>query len=388
MRVLFVVPAFQPAWQWGGTITADWSMVRGVAQAGVQITVATTDAVPDGRLQVPRERTEQGIKILPTGVFGGGRLRAANRFGISASHFALAVSMMPRFALIHFGAFWMPTWPPLFALCRLMGKPYVITPHGMLEEYSLSQKQGKKELFIKLFARRDLLGAAAIHFTAAQERQNAPACQQDAGNSVIVPNAVEIAHDGEGERFRQKIGASPEETVLGMVGRIHHKKGFDVILPAMGAAREGASPRRVVVGPDEGYKDQVEQMIAANGLAGRVTFTGMLKGQDLADAYAGLDALVLPSYEENFGMVVVEAVAQGTPAIISEPVGLRHWVAERGVGEVLPMEHQAWVEMLERVDREYIRASWQQKELREEARNRFSLASVGRQMVDAYERLV
>ena len=236
--------------------------------------------------------------------------------------------------------------------------------------------------------RRDLLGAAAIHFTAPQEVETAPVWLRDAGNSVIVPNAVEISHDGEGQRFRQKIGAAGDETLLGMVGRIHKKKGFDMILPAMAAARAKGPSRLVVVGPDEGgYLNEVEQMIRAHELSDRVTFTGMLGGQELADAYAGLDALVLPSYEENFGMVVVEAAAQGTPVIVSEPVGLRDWVAERGVGEVLPMDPKEWIAFLERVSREYIRDNWQQNELREEARERFSLSSVGRQMAETYERL-
>ena len=85
-------------------------------------------------------------------------------------------------------------------------------------------------------------------------------------------------------------------------------------------------------------------------------------------------------------MVVVEAAAQGTPVMISEEVGLRHWVEQREVGRVLPLSLHPWIDLVEQINAEYIRGHWQPNTLKEEAREGFSLSAVGRQMARAYER--
>ena len=387
VRVLFISPACQPAWEWGGAISADWALIRGLRQEGAQITVATTSATPDGQAVVPRVRVEEGIRILSSSVVGGERWRAANRCGISLSQLALAARELTRCDLVHFSAIWAPTYPVISALCRGLGKPYVVTPHGMLLEYSLAQRRRKKSLYLRLVGRRYLLGAGAVHYTSSQELEAAPGWLREAPNSVIVPNAVSATVDGDGQRFRDRVGATDSELLLGMVGRIHDKKGFDVILPAMASAQSPSPARLVVVGPDEDHQATVQQTMGALGLDHRVTFTGNLQGQELADAYAGLDALVLPSYGENFGMVVVESVAQGTPAFVSESVGLGSWVTDHDVGEVLPLQRQAWVGLLERLDRGRVQRRWQRRRLKGEARASFSTAEVGRQMTEVYERL-
>ena len=388
MKVLFVSVHFQPAWAWGGTITANWNMLRGVARAGAEVTVVTTDAEPAGRLDVSPRRHQDGVEIVTEPIACGGRWGAANRHGVSPRFMARAAALMPRADLVHFDGFWGPALPPLFCWCRAWRKPYVITPHGNLEQYSLEQKRLKKTLFLNVVARPHLLGAAALHYTTLQEEHGSPAWLRPVP-TMIVPNAVQIPHDGQRARARQRLGLCDDEVVLGMVGRIHQKKGFNIILPALARARPAGPVRLLVVGPDEGgYQDQVRQLIASNGLGDRVTFTGLITGQDLADTYAGLDLLVLPSYEENFGMVVVEAVAQGTPVAVSEPVGLQHWVAERDVGQVLPLDEDAWVELLQGLTPAGLASRWDRGSLGVEARERFSPAAVGQQMLEQYQRIL
>ena len=388
MRVLLVSGHFQPAWEWGGVVSTTWELSRALVQAGVEVTVLATDAAMQPPAQpTPVDRVEEGVRIVTCRVLGGRCLGMANRMAISPETLWRAARWVRWADLVHINGVWSPHVAQVWAVARLLRKPYLVSPHGNLERYSLGQSQLRKRIFMALYSRRILTGARAIHYTVHNEHHEAPAWLQPTP-AVVVPCVVKSLDPGDGARFRQRLGLDPGDRLLGMVGRIHKKKGFDMILPAMAAARAKGPSRLVVVGPDEGgYLNEVEQMIRAHELSDRVTFTGMLGGQELADAYAGLDALVLPSYEENFGMVVVEAAAQGTPVIVSEPVGLRDWVAERGVGEVLPMDPKEWIAFLERVSREYIRDNWQQNELREEARERFSLSSVGRQMAETYERL-
>lgn len=77
----------------------------------------------------------------------------------------------------------------------------------------------------------------------------------------------------------------------------------------------------------------------------------MLEGQKIADAYTGIDVLAVPSYEENFGMNVVESLLQGTHVIVSEGVALKDWVRENNVGRVLPLDVDAWAKELAGLDK-------------------------------------
>jgi glycosyltransferase involved in cell wall biosynthesis len=118
--------------------------------------------------------------------------------------------------------------------------------------------------------------------------------------------------------------------------RLHHKKGLDLLLPAF--ARCGVeSAVLALVGPvDDDYRTQLEAMIRAHNLRDRVVFTGMLRGPERVAALADADLFCLPSYQENFGIAVVEALAAGTPVLISDQVNIHPDIAAAGVGGVVP----------------------------------------------------
>ena len=388
MKVLMVSGHFQPAWEWGGVVSATWELSRALVQAGVEVTVLSTDAAMQPRDPQPAERVEQGVRIVTCRVLGGLRSPMANRMAISAETLPRAASLVRKADLIHINGVWSPHVAQVWALARLLRRPYIVSPHGNLERYSLGQSQLRKRIFMALYSRRILTGARAIHFTVDNERHEAPAWLQSTP-AVIVPCVVKSLAPGDGARFRQKLGLGGGERILGMVGRIHNKKGFDIMLPALAAAKSETPTRLVVVGPEEGeYLAEVEGLIRELNLGDRVLFSGELHGQDLADAYAGFDLLMLPSYEENFGLVVAEAMMQGTPVAISEFVGSKDWVQVAGGGVVLPRQLDDWTALLERLDEPGLLASWCDGELAQRTRDNFSLESVGQAMLDGYRGII
>ena len=122
------------------------------------------------------------------------------------------------------------------------------------------------------------------------------------------------------------------------LSRIHPKKGLDLLVPAF--ARAALSDALLVIaGPgDEEYVAAVKKLIAEHGIGERVLFTGMLEGRARVEAFVDADLFVLPSYQENFGIVVAEALACGTPVVISDQVNIYPEAADAGVGGVVPLE--------------------------------------------------
>ena len=121
------------------------------------------------------------------------------------------------------------------------------------------------------------------------------------------------------------------------LGRIHPGKGLELLVPAFAQVSRNHAVRLVIVGPDsEDFRNKVEADIAERGLRDRILFTGMLRGPDRIAALRDADLFALPSFHENFGLVVVEALACGVPAIVSDEVNVCREIAEARVGAVVP----------------------------------------------------
>ena len=126
------------------------------------------------------------------------------------------------------------------------------------------------------------------------------------------------------------------------------RRGLDLLVPAFARLAQ-KDTMLVIAGPDnDGYGDKVRQMVAENKLEDRVIFAGMLYGADRVAALADADLFCLPSYQENFGIAVVEALAAGTPAIISDQVNLFADVLEAEVGGAVPCKVEPLVAELDR----------------------------------------
>jgi glycosyltransferase involved in cell wall biosynthesis len=221
---------------------------------------------------------------------------------------------------------------------RRAGRPYVFRPCGMLDPWSLSQGRLRKALYLRWRLRADLDGAAALHFTSPTEADltrplalRAPA--------LVEPNGIDL---DEFDRlpapgtFRSRHVISPGTPLVLFLSRLHPKKGLDLLLPAL-ANCGVADAVLAVAGPDEsGMRLGLEAEANRLGLSGRVFFTGMLRGQEKAAALVDADLFVLPSYQENFGVAVVEALAAGTPVVVSDQVNIHADIHAAGVGGVVP----------------------------------------------------
>lgn len=234
------------------------------------------------------------------------------------------------------------------------GKPYVITPHGMLDPYTLSMKRLKKRAYRAWRLDRHLERANGLHFHTQIERdlvlQPMGFLNPDS-HIIIEPSGLDLREFHELPApggFRQRLGLPAAKKILLFMSRIHAKKGLDILVPAFAQA-ELEDAILVIAGPNEGgYLSEVEKMVSAHGVSDRVMMPGMLYGNERLEAMVDADLFVLPSYQENFGMVVIESLAAGTAVLISDQVNLHPEVTAAQVGEVAPAQPDRFVDMMQR----------------------------------------
>jgi len=210
----------------------------------------------------------------------------------------------------------------------------------MLDPWSLRQSALRKKLYLAWRLRRNLNRGAAVHFTSTIERDvSAPPLRLRAP-TVVVPNGIDLAEFADlppRGAFRNKHPGIAGRPILLFLGRVHPKKGFDLLIPAFAQARGLENAVLVVAGPEhDGYGQVVRELAQREGVADRVIMVGMLHGRDRIEAMVDADLFVLPSYQENFGIAVAEALAAGCPVVISDQVNIHPDITAAGVGGVVP----------------------------------------------------
>ena len=205
--------------------------------------------------------------------------------------------------------------------CRAIGRPYVFTPHGMLDSWSLRQRWAKKRLYRWLRLDRELRGAAAFHTTSDAERREVEAL--GLGPRVIVePLGIDMAEfEALPPRgtFRARYPQIGDRPLVVFLGRVHPGKGVEYLIPALGATRV-RDVVLAVVGPDsKGYLAEMRKLADTHGVAERVLFTGMAVGAERIPPLVDADLFALPSDHENFGVSAVEALAARDAGVDLEP---------------------------------------------------------------------
>jgi glycosyltransferase involved in cell wall biosynthesis len=239
-------------------------------------------------------------------------------------------------ALFHYHGLWLPIGRAVSAFCRRQGYPCVISPHGMLEPWALGHKRWKKKLALWLFQNRDLRDAVAFHACSHQEAENIRRLgfQQPI---AVIPNGVKLPDLNESSIITPY--PSTQKTAL-FLSRINPKKGLLMLLDAWKRC-DVAGWRLVIAGNDDGdHQQEVEAKIQDLGLAQSVEVVGPLFGDDKVEAFRNADLFVLPSYSENFGIVVTEALSYQVPVLTTtgcpwqelETEGCGWWVDPTPVG--------------------------------------------------------
>jgi glycosyltransferase involved in cell wall biosynthesis len=330
VRILHVVPTYLPAWRHGGPIYAVHGLAKALAARGHEVTVFTTDVHGSGRLDVLLATPVKmdGVTVWYFPVTAPRRLYRSPAMG------AALARRMPVTDLVHLHSVFL--WPTAAAAraAERAGVPYLLAPRGMLVG-DLLRRRGwlRKRLWIELAERRTLKRAAGLHVTSALEGEEAARLGLGLPAVHVVPNGVEpeppAAEADLSPAVRAALARPP---LLLYLGRVSWKKGLDRLIPAL--AQVPNATLAVAGNDEEGYGEPLARLAREAGVAERVLFLGPVHGADKAALLRGAAALVLPSYSENFGNAVLEAMATGCPVVVTPEVGLAGVVQESGAGLV------------------------------------------------------
>ncbi|HEX3000692.1 MAG TPA: glycosyltransferase, partial [Armatimonadota bacterium] len=200
--------------------------------------------------------------------------------------------------------------------------PTVVTPHGSLEPFALQRSRWKKRLALLAYERCNLHGASCLHACSLPEV--AGFRQFGLNNPVaVIPNGIPtewLASDGNASAFRAKFPQLRDKRIILYLGRISPGKGLPILVEALSLLREQLDEWVLVIaGVEEfGHQADVQAVIDQLGMQEHIIFVGPLFDQDKHNAFASADLFTLPTYRENFAVVVAEALGTGVPVITTK----------------------------------------------------------------------
>jgi glycosyltransferase involved in cell wall biosynthesis len=334
MNLLVVVPAYEPAWALGGVVRCMSSLCRGLVSLGHQVTVYTTNNDGMGaRLSVPcGEPVDQGgvtTYFFPS-TFGGS-------VWDSRALIRCLGGTLADFQLVYVAAVWQWLGIAVSSCCRKHRVPLVMGIHGSLDQALRHRFRWRKNFYWHAFLKRSLAHSAALHLTTDYERGESRDLLSGFA-SFIVPNGLDCTYfrpiETARSEFRRRFRLPCEAPVAISVGRPDPKKRVDLLIRGLVS---NTVLYLLVVGATEGEIFLSWKTLARElGVEDRVIWTGFLHGEELIQAYAAADFFALISEDENFGNVVVEAMACKLPVLVSEEVGVWGEIRTAAAGMALP----------------------------------------------------
>jgi len=328
MRILHVIPSIDPAT--GGPVEGLRQLCSIYRAGGHDVEVASMDA-PDFAAGC----------AFPARVVALGPGRGT--YGYTKQAIPWLKANLSRFDVVLIDGIWQYNAVAAYRAAKSSGIPYAVFAHGMLDPYFKDRhplKHLKKVLYWHAILRRILRDASAVFFTCEEEKLLARrSFSRYRVREVVIPFGTfgpdcDLADAA--EEFLTKWPQLRGKRLAISLGRIHPKKGTDLLIQAFasGMARDSAW-QLVIAGPDQiGWQKELEALATSLGVADRITWTGMLKGPIKWGAFAASEVFVLPSHQENFGIVVAEAMACGLPVIVSNKVNIWREIEAGGAGLV------------------------------------------------------
>jgi len=336
MRVTYVSPGIAPVF--GGIGKDVPGLCREIARRGIEVSLLTTD-VGSHRTTIERQAWthRDGYKAryfrhLPL----PGRLSCLALVTPGCNRVMNAAIRCSDVVHIYSLYNYLSSWAARYA--RSAGVPYVVEPHGTLDTFLYGHRRYRKRLFEFLWEKRNLREAAAVRCLSAAEAAQATRNLNMRIETVVIPTGIDLSeipasHDCDYVYDAYGISRSAKKIVF--VGRLHEKKGVDLLAQAfVRLAAEDQATQLVIIGPDDGMEASVRKLLDAGGALRRTVFTGMVVGEAKTGLMAAADVIVVPSYTENFGNVVIEAMALSRPLVVSSGVGIAEQVEEAKAGLV------------------------------------------------------
>lgn len=319
LRILRVIPFFEPATGFGGSVTQAAAVSEALAARGHRVRVVTSDLGVDAA--VPRNAWvgHRGFQVF----YGraAGRHRLPPYLATPATRRELAGQLADTDVMtVNVGLTLLGGTARRLAVGA--GVPYVFNAEGALCPVRLRIKRLQKLLFVRAVEGRVLRDAAALQALTGKDAADYARLGADPARIQVVPNGVAmpgLPGAADGAAFRAGLGIPADAPVVAFIGRLHAIKGLDLLVAAMAERmRRDQRVHLVVAGPDEGPLGDLQRLVQERGVAARVSFTGHLDAAQRTAALAAADVFALTSRTEGLPLAVLEAAAAGVPLLITD----------------------------------------------------------------------
>ncbi len=365
VNLIHINASYKPAYVYGGTTFSVSLLCESLVATRNNVTVLTTTA--NGKDELPAgSSVTDGVPVI-----------YFNRLTKDHSHFSPALlsallKMASQTQVVHIHAWWNLVSILSVMVCRFKSAKHVLSPRGMFSNYSFTPARRK---FQKWIGRR-LLGRAHFHATSKNEEAEIRALFPSARITVI-PNMVNLP-----AREIEKTDHVGNNLVF--LSRIDPKKGIELLIRSLPGL--GHEYHLDIIGSgSEEYIQQLKSIGSFLAMDNRISWRGSLFNDDKFNALASADLLVLPSYNENFANIVIEALSVGTPVVVSKHVGLAGFIIEHDLGWVCDTTAESLTATIKDAVEDNAKRERIQKKAPQLVREHFSPAALVDQYLNMYQ---
>ena len=381
MKILIITPTFAPAWKFGGTVTAMLQMAKALhISKDVVVTVYTTNA--------SGEENKLAVSTSSIGEFEGIKTWyfECGQFNNSAQYSKELIYNLKKtvtnFDIVYISAIWQFLGYKSAMICKDNNVPYIVGTHGSFSKDLRKKSFLKKNIYYYLFLKRMLKNSLAIHTTGKQEVLDSDGWIEHK-NIIKIPNIIDSSKyylpSDISYNLKEKLKIPIDSKIILTVSRPDWKKKVDLLIEAV---QRMDNVYLVYVGEEKSIiVDKWKSLAKDLNIGDRFKCTGKLSGNDLLSAYATSDIFALASVNENFGMVVIEAMLCGLPVIISEEVGAGEYLNDNEFTKIVKLESSE----LEYGIKEMLSKEFDKEEIVNSVKNLFSTKRIANEIINNYK---
>jgi glycosyltransferase involved in cell wall biosynthesis len=375
LKLLQINASYKPAYIYGGPTMSVSKLSEEMVKAGCEVEVFTTTANGFAELAVkPNQRVM--VDGVPVTYF--------KRFTKDHSHFSPALlrkvwNNAKSFDVVHIHAWWnlVSVFSCLVSLMR--GSRVVISPRGTLSAYSFTNRNNLPKSLLHNLLGKPLLKRCYIHVTSLREKQGIESLVRTK-TIFNIPNFVAL------KDYDPMLHKESEVLRLLFFSRIEEKKGLEILFHAL--AMTDVPYHLTIAGNGEpGYIEKLKELSKNNNIAENISWIGF-QGSNKFDILQQHDVMVLPSYDENFGNVVIESLSVGTAVLISKHVGLADYVETHDLGWVSEQDAASFNSFIKSINAGRDKLAAIRKQAPEQIRKDFDENRLREQYINMYHQII
>ena len=319
MKILVITCTFPPR-KFGGITRSSYNLAKELVKRGHEVDVCTTDLGnnSNSRLSVPHKESLEGINVYYFRNISN-FLAFNHRIFLPIGFISFIKENISKYDVIHVNDYLSILAVAVNYYSKKYDKAYILQTHGAMMPFS--SKTMLRKIFDKIYGKKILKGASKIIASTELEADHYQ-IMEIKENVEIIPNPIELSDFNVSLKkgsFRKKYGLNNQKVLL-FLNRINKVKGLDLLLQSY--AELGMNETMlVIVGPDDGYLETMNELIEKFDIADNILYVGPLYGKEKIEAYTDANVYILPSLFESFGNTVVEALMCGTPVVTTENCG-------------------------------------------------------------------